>query len=128
MAGTLGTLWNSVGAFDHLMTETRNEAYMSRFTPEQLKYFYGFPAWVVAFWAIAVWGGVAGALLLLARRRVAVPVLLASLASMVITSIHNFPSPWGSGATPGPWRARGPSCSHAHGRRRGRAETRILIV
>ena len=90
VVGVLGTLWNSVGAFDYLMTETKNEAYMGQFTPEQLEYFYGFPAWVVAFWALAVWGGVLGTLLLLARRRVAVPVLLASFASMVVTSIHNF--------------------------------------
>jgi hypothetical protein len=90
VVGVLGTLWNCVGAFDYLMTQTRNEAYMGRFTPEQLEYFYGFPAWLVAFWALAVWGGVAGTLLLLARRRVAAPVLLASFASMVVTSIHNF--------------------------------------
>ncbi len=30
---------------------------MSKFTPEQLEYFYGFPTWVVAFWALAVWVG-----------------------------------------------------------------------
>lgn len=90
VVGILGTLWNCVGAFDYLMTQTRNEAYMGQFTPEQLEYFYGFPAWVVALWAIAVWGGVAGTLLLLARKRLAVLVLLASFVSMVITSIHNF--------------------------------------
>lgn len=90
VVGILGTLWNCVGAFDYLMTQTRNASYMGQFTPEQLEYFYGFPAWLVAFWAIAVWGGVAGTLLILARRRWAVPVLLVSFASMVVTSIHNF--------------------------------------
>ena len=63
---------------------------MSQFTPEQLEYFYGFPAWLDAFWALAVWGGVLGALLLLTRRRAAVPVLLTSLVAMVVISIHNF--------------------------------------
>ncbi len=49
------------------MTQTENEAYMSNFAPEQLEFFYGFPAWLVAFWAVAVWGGVAGALVWYAR-------------------------------------------------------------
>lgn len=72
------------------MTETQNEAYMSQFTPEQLEYFYGFPSWVVAFWALAVWGGLLGTILLLLRKRVAVPVLLGSFLAMVVTAIHNF--------------------------------------
>lgn len=72
------------------MTQTQNESYMNQFTPEQLEYFYGFPTWVVAFWALAVWGGVLGALLLLLRKRLSVPVFLVSLLAMFVTSIHNF--------------------------------------
>jgi len=90
VVGILALLWNSVGAFDYLMTETRNESYMGQFTAEQLEYFYGFPAWVVAFWALAVWGGVVGAILLLMKKRVAAPVLLGSFVAMVVTSIHNL--------------------------------------
>lgn len=90
VVGILALLWNAVGAFDYLMTQTRNESYTSQFTPEQLEYFYGFPAWVVAFWALAVWGGVLGALLLLLRKSLAVPVLLTSFVCMVVTAVHNF--------------------------------------
>lgn len=90
VVGSLALLWNAFGAFDYLMTQTGNEAYMSQFTADQLEYFYGFPAWVVAFWALAVWGGVLGAGLLLLRKRLAAPVLLVSFLSMVVTSIHNF--------------------------------------
>ncbi|RMH11917.1 MAG: hypothetical protein D6701_14310 [Gemmatimonadetes bacterium] len=79
-----------MGAFDYLMTQTQNESYMSRFTPEQLEFFYGFPTWLVAFWALAVWGGLAGVVLLLLRKRQAAPVLLVSFACMVVTAIHNF--------------------------------------
>ena len=90
LVGVLALLWNAGGAFDYLMTETRNEGYMSRFTPEQLEYFYGFPAWVVAFWAIAVWGGVLGAILLLLRKRLAVGTFLVSFLAMVVTMIRNY--------------------------------------
>lgn len=90
VVGIVGLLWSLMGAFDYLMTQTQNEAYMGQFTPEQLAYFYGFPAWVVAAWAVAVWGGVLGTILLLLRKRLAVGVLLVSLLAMVVTSVHNF--------------------------------------
>jgi hypothetical protein len=90
VVGVIALLWNAIGAFDYVMTETKNAVYMSAFTPEQLAFFYGFPAWVVAAWAIAVWGGVLGALLLLLRRRLAVWVFLASLVAMVVTTFHNY--------------------------------------
>ena len=88
--GVVSLMWNAMGAFDFVMTQTRNEAYMSSFTPEQLSFFYGFPAWVVAAWAVGVWGGVLGSLLLLFRRRMAVWIFLASLAAIVITTFQNL--------------------------------------
>lgn len=90
VVGALAVLWNGFGAFDYLMTQSQNASYMSQFTPEQLEYFYGFPAWVVVFWALAVWGGLLGSVLLLLRKRLAVPVLLASFVSMAVTFTHNF--------------------------------------
>jgi len=90
VVGIIALLWNAMGAWDYIATETRNEAYMSSFTPEQLEFFYGFPAWVVALWAIAVWGGVLGTVLLLMRKTWAVPVFLVSFVAMVITAFHNF--------------------------------------
>lgn len=88
--GVLALLWNAVGALDYLMTQTKNEAYMEQFTTEQLEFFYGFPTWLVALWAIAVWGGVLGAILLLMRKKLAVMVFLVSFVAMVLTSIQNF--------------------------------------
>jgi hypothetical protein len=52
--GILSLLWNAVGAFDYSATQLRLESYMSQFTAEQLEFFYGFPAWTKAFWAIAL--------------------------------------------------------------------------
>jgi hypothetical protein len=88
--GIVALLWNAVGALDYVMTQTKNATYMGEFTAEQLEYFYGFPAWSVACWAIAVWGGVLGSALLLLRKRLAEPVFLVSLVAMVITTIYNF--------------------------------------
>lgn len=90
VVGVLSLLWNLFGAMDYLMTQTQNEAYMGQYTPEQLDFFYGFPAWLVAFWAIAVWGAVAGSILLLMRKRYAFHVFLVSFLCLVVTSIHNY--------------------------------------
>jgi hypothetical protein len=90
VVGTLGLLWSAIGAFDYVMTQTKNATYMSAFTPEQLAFSYGFPAWVVAAWAIAVWGGVLGSVLLLMRSRLAAWVFLASLVGLLLTTFRNY--------------------------------------
>ena len=90
IVGVLALLWNAMGAFDYLMTQTENEAYMGQFTPEQLEFFYGFPTWLVAFWALAVWGAVLGSILLIMRKKLAVQVFLASFVCMCVTAVHNY--------------------------------------
>lgn len=90
VVGIVGLLWSAMGAMDYVMTQTQNEEYMAAFTAEQLEFFYGFPAWVEASWAIAVWGGVVGAIFLLFRKSLAVTLFLVSFIAMVITSIHNY--------------------------------------
>lgn len=90
VVGILSLLWNAMGALDYLMTETKNQAYMARFTPEQLDYFYGFPAWVISAWAIAVWGAVLGSILLLLRRAAAYWVFLVSFLALLVTMFYNY--------------------------------------
>lgn len=90
LVGVVALLWNSGGAFDYYMTQTRNASYMAAFTPEQLEFFYGFPTWTVAAWAIAVWGAVAGSVLLLMRSRLAVMAFAFSFVGMAVTSVQNF--------------------------------------
>jgi len=88
--GIIGLLWSSVGALDFVMTQTKNEAYMSAFTPEQLDFFYGIPMWAIITWGIAVWGGTIGSIFLLIRKRLAVNLFLFSLIAMIVTSIQNY--------------------------------------
>ena len=90
VVGGLATLWNAFGAFDYIMTQTRNEAYLAGFTPEQRAYFDSFPAWMEAAWACGVWGALAGSLLLLARSRHAVPAFGISLAGLLVSTIYQF--------------------------------------
>jgi hypothetical protein len=88
--GVLAVLWSSVGCLDYFMTETKNEEYLSGFEPELLEYFYSFPTWMIALWAVAVWGGLLGAIVLLLRKRQATPILIASTSAMLITTVRNY--------------------------------------
>lgn len=90
IVGILAVLWNAIGAFDYSATQLRLESYMSQFTPQQLEYFYGFPAWAVAAWAIAVWSSLAGSIGLLLHRSWAAWLFGAALAGMAITTLYNF--------------------------------------
>ena len=89
IVGILALLWNCVGAFDYLATQLRYEPYMSQFTQPQLDYFYGFPAWAVAGWALGVWGAFFGSIALLLRKRWAVWLYGISLLGLAISSLYN---------------------------------------
>ena len=90
IVGILALLWNAIGAFDYFATQTRMESYMSKFTPEQLEYFYGFPAWMDAAWAIAVWGSLLGALALLMRKTWAVTLFGLAILGLLVSTVYNF--------------------------------------
>jgi len=90
VVGVLSLLWNAVGCFDYLATKLQIDSYMSQFTPAQLEYFYGFPAWFTVFWALGVWGALLGSISLLLRRRWAVGLFAVSLLGLIMTSIYSL--------------------------------------
>ncbi|MBA2653288.1 MAG: hypothetical protein H0U73_13645 [Tatlockia sp.] len=90
LIGILGLIWNSIGVYDFIMAQTKNKAYLSSFTPEQLSFFYGLPFWVVVAWAISVWGGLIGIILLLCRRAAATWWFLVSFVGILLTTFNNF--------------------------------------
>jgi hypothetical protein len=90
VVGVVSVLWNAFGAFDYLMTQTGNEAYMGNFTAEQRLYFESFPAWLVALWALGVWGALAGSILLLMRSRHAVTAFAVSLFGLAGSTLYQF--------------------------------------
>ncbi|MEE2526909.1 hypothetical protein V0U79_11050 [Hyphobacterium sp. HN65] len=90
IVGVIGLLWFSMGAFDYVATQYRLDFYMSEFTPEQLEFFYGFPAWYKAIWAISVWTAVIGSVLLLIRNKLASLMFFISLISFIVSAIYSY--------------------------------------
>jgi hypothetical protein len=87
LIGIVGGLWSSIGVLSFMLTQMNVEAVMSRFPPQQREYFESFPLWADAFWAIGVFGGVIGCLLLLLKNRLAFPVLLVSLIGAIVSNL-----------------------------------------
>jgi hypothetical protein len=107
--GVVSLLWNCFGAVDYTMSQLRNEAYLSRAAQsmgitaaEMIAFIDSFPGWVHAFWALGVWGAVAGSVLLLLRSRFAVWSFVVSLLGLAATQIYQAMTPkpdWADAAT-----------------------------
>lgn len=86
MAAALGGIaWNIFGAVQFAGSVTANEASLiaSGLTPEQAAVMTSYPVWMTLAFAVGVFGGLAGSVLLFLRRAVAKPILLASLVAYV---------------------------------------------
>ena len=72
IVGILALCWNAFGCYQYLMVNLKNQAFMAQIPADQIAYMNSLPGWLTAFWAIGVWGGLVGAILLLMRNRYAV--------------------------------------------------------
>ena len=87
VVGAVSLLWNLAGVVSYMATELGQLEGMA-FPPEQLEYFYSFPAWAVAFWALGVWGSALGSLLLLLRKKLAVWAFGVSIIGLLGTTFY----------------------------------------
>jgi len=90
IVAVLAILWHLLAVWDYLASQLRIESYMSQFNEEQLAYFTSFPAWMVSFWAIAVWGGFLASIGLLLRKAWSVWLFAVALVGLLVTTIYNF--------------------------------------
>ena len=103
IVGILATAWNAIGAYDYLMTRTRNMDYLSSMpgvdAQEMLAYIDAYPIWAQIGWGLGVWGGVAGSILLLMRSRFAVHAFALSLFGLGLRFGYMFFGPPGPAGT-----------------------------
>ena len=72
IVGGLALLWNCFGAYDYVMTRTHNIGYIAQSMPgtdpsAALAWIAAMPIYAQIGWGLGVWGGLAGAILLLTR-------------------------------------------------------------
>lgn len=92
VVGVIAVLWNAYGGYDYTMSMTQGASYMaaSGMTPDQIAYYDTMPVWMTAVWAIGVWGGVLGSILLLLRNKLAFPVFVVSFAAFLASLLYVY--------------------------------------
>lgn len=83
-------LWNLMGCMAYLSDVRLTPEDIAKLSQAQQALYNTRPAWAVAATAIAVWGGAAGCLGLVLRKRWALPLLIASLLGVIAQDIGLF--------------------------------------
>jgi len=88
----IALLWNAMGCFQWFAEYNFFSNPDARVAlPEEMRDMYDYtPAWTYIIFAIAVLTGLIGCILLLMKKKEAVPVFLISLVAVIILNIHNL--------------------------------------
>jgi hypothetical protein len=88
LISSLALIWNVMGCINYFMQ--MNPDALAEYPEVARALVEGRPAWATGAFAIAVFGGAVGCLLLLLRKSVAYYVFIASLLGVIATLIHTF--------------------------------------
>ena len=80
----IALIWNGLGVDGYLGQAYNTERYRSMFTPEQLETAANAPSWTMGAFAMAVFTGVLGAILLLLRKKWATTFWIISLIAVIL--------------------------------------------
>lgn len=86
--GIVSMLWNALGVMTYLMSVTMSEARLLAMSEAERALYEHVPWWATSAYAIGVFGGVAGSVGLLMKKRWSVPMFVASLAGIVVQMGH----------------------------------------
>jgi hypothetical protein len=89
LVALLTLVWNAASCYSYVMTLAQDDGYFraTGVTPEIAAYFAALPAWYVATWTVAVWGGLLAAVGLLLRKSWAVWAFVVSQLAMAVDSV-----------------------------------------
>ena len=90
VVAVIAILWNAAGVFNYITQVTSSPEDLAAYSAAEAEIIMSRPAWATAGFAIAVWGGLVGSLLLLMGRKLATPILLVSLIGVIVQQIHGF--------------------------------------
>ena len=88
----LGVIWNGFAVVVYLLAATHDQQTMAQTPPEMAIALAHTPTWAIAAWGVAVVAAFAGSLLLVFRRRLAVPAFVTSLAGLLVLTVYQIAS------------------------------------
>ena len=92
LIGLIAVLFNAIGVFDFVMSMAQGAAYQASagMTPDQIAHYQQMPGWMTLVWAVGVFGAFLASVLLLLRRKLALPVFVLSLAAFIVSLIYTY--------------------------------------
>lgn len=92
LIGVIAVLFNSIGVFDFVMSMARGAAYQASvgMSPDQVAHYQEMPSWMTVVWAVGVFGAFLASILLLVRRKLALPVFVVSLAAFLVSLLYTY--------------------------------------
>lgn len=90
VVAVIALLWNLMGVLAYLGEAFATPEMMEAMPEDQRAMIENRPAWATAAFAIAVWGGLLGSLLLVLRKGLAYMILIVSLLGVVVQMIYNL--------------------------------------
>lgn len=90
VVGVVALIWNLLGVMAYLAQVMMTEEAIAAMPEAERALFVSVPAWAVGAFAISVFGGALGCVLLLVRTSVAMPVLVVSLVAVLVQMAHSF--------------------------------------
>jgi hypothetical protein len=94
--GAFALVWNGLGAANYFAQMSPD--ILATYRESERAIVEGRPAWATAGFALAVFGGVLGSMLLLLRKSLALKVFVGSLLGVIVSIVHTL----GSGINFGP--------------------------
>jgi hypothetical protein len=83
-------IWNAMGVNHYLQQAYQTDSFKAMYTEDQLAMIQNAPTWVTAAFAVAVFGGILGCIMLLMRKKIAKTLFLLSLIGIIVQMIHNL--------------------------------------
>lgn len=90
VVSVVALVWNAMGVVAYLGTVMMTPEAREAMTEPQRALLDATPAWATGAFALAVWGGTLGSLLLVLRKKLATTVLIVSFAGILVQMFHAF--------------------------------------
>ena len=88
----LGLVWNGFAVIVYWLTATQDAQTMAHTPPDMAASLAVTSVWAITAWGLAVFAAFAGSVLLVFRRRLAVPAFVTSLAGLLVLTMYQIAS------------------------------------
>ena len=88
--GIIALIWNLMGVFAYITQVNMTPEVIAALPEAEQSLYNNVPTWVTGAFAIAVFGGALGCILLLLKKKLATPVLIISLIGIIAQMVYNF--------------------------------------